>query len=52
MEPAQGNLLANLRSMLRPVKSTDSKALSALIGGIRKSYGLPSVGPRVMYDSV
>lgn len=41
MAPTQENLLANLRLTLRPGKRADAEALQTLIGGIRKSYGLP-----------
>lgn len=42
MGPARENLLAELRLTLRPGKRSDAEALRALIGGIRKSYGLPA----------
>lgn len=40
--PARENLLAELRLTLRAGTRADAKALNTLIGGIRKSYGLPA----------
>lgn len=50
MGPTRENLLANLRLTLRPGKRTDADALRKLIGGIRKSYGLPLLARSVDDD--